>query len=365
MDRERKAVIGFSYCGGIGPATLAFLQRRFCSLDEAYTAEEKKLARILSQKQLYRFLSFRLSHSVDRILETLHKQNIWVIPCNDSTYPKQLLRLSDPPLCLYGKGKKEYTHMPEELYVSVVGTRKPTLYGTKVAFNTGKTLAGAGIIVVSGMATGIDTAAHEGAIKGGGGTILVLGTAIGKVYPAQNQRLYDDVIQHHGCAISEYPLGATVHQGTFVSRNRIIAAFSKSLIVVEGGIHSGSLVTANCALELGNNVYAVPGPITSEMSYTPNNLLREGAQVFLGADAFLNENGFFFVSSKTDSEKKEIKGLGGEEKRIYEALLDRNLFVDELSQSLHINNCDTLTYLSLLEMRGFVQKQEDGRFTVQ
>jgi DNA processing protein len=198
-----------------------------------------------------------------------------VIPLTDSRYPPRLKEIFDPPPLLFGRGRVELT---AELTLGIVGTRRPTAYGTAVAARLAKDLAGAGLAIVSGMARGIDTAAHKAALEAGGNTIAVFGCGVDQVYPAENRKLAEQLARD-GLILSEFPMGTPPYPQNFPIRNRIIAGMSVGVLVVEGGEYSGSAITAKLAAEQNREVFAVPGNITSKMSWGPNLLIKQGAKL--------------------------------------------------------------------------------------
>ncbi len=198
-----------------------------------------------------------------------------VVPLTDSRYPARLKEIFDPPPLLFVRGR---TELMGELVLGIVGTRRPTAYGTAVAARLAKDLAGAGLAIVSGMARGIDTAAHRATLEVRGGTIAVFGCGVDEVYPAENRKLAEQIGQD-GLILSEFPMATPPYPQNFPIRNRIIAGMSVGVLVVEGGEYSGSAITAKLAAEQNREVFAVPGNITSKMSWGPNLLIKQGAKL--------------------------------------------------------------------------------------
>jgi len=202
-----------------------------------------------------------------------------VIPLTDPRYPVRLKEIFDPPPLLFARGRVE---LMGELTLGVVGTRRPTAYGIAAAARLAKDLAGAGLTIASGMARGIDTAAHravlEVGLEAGGNTIAVFGCGVDEVYPAENRKLAE-TIARDGLIVSEFPMGAPPYPQNFPIRNRIIAGMSLGVLVIEGGEYSGSAITAKLAAEQNREVFAVPGNITSKMSWGPNLLIKQGAKL--------------------------------------------------------------------------------------
>ncbi|MCU1337061.1 MAG: protecting protein DprA [Bryobacterales bacterium] len=202
-----------------------------------------------------------------------------VVPLTDPRYPARLKEIFDPPALLFARGRVE---LLGELTLGIVGTRRPSAYGTAVAARLAKDLTMAGLAIASGMARGIDTAAHRAALEvgleAGGGTIAVFGCGVDEVYPAENRKLAEQ-IGRDGLIVSEFPMATPPYPQNFPIRNRIIAGMSVGVLVIEGGEYSGSAITAKLAAEQNREVFAVPGNITSKMSWGPNLLIKQGAKL--------------------------------------------------------------------------------------
>jgi DNA processing protein len=198
-----------------------------------------------------------------------------LIPIRTPLYPVSLKEIFDPPPVLFARGRIDLLHSP---MLAVVGTRRPTAYGAQAATRLARDLAAAGLTITSGMARGIDTAAHKAVLEAGGNTIAVFGCGVDQVYPAENRKLASQIAEK-GLLISEFPMGATAFPQNFPIRNRIISGCSLGVLVVEGGEYSGSAITAKLAAEQDREVFAVPGNITSKMSWGPNLLIKQGAKL--------------------------------------------------------------------------------------
>ncbi len=198
-----------------------------------------------------------------------------VISLGDPRYPQSLREIFDPPILLFARGRVE---LLQSLAVAVVGTRRPTAYGLAVAERLSGDLAHAGLTINSGMARGVDSAAHKGALAAGGDTIAVLGCGVDIVYPAENRRLAAELAVK-GLLISEFPMGSTAFPQNFPIRNRIISGISLGVLVVEGAQYSGSAITAKLAMDQGREVFAVPGNITNKLAWGPNLLIKQGAKL--------------------------------------------------------------------------------------
>ncbi len=206
-------------------------------------------------------------------LETARKSGARVLTALDADFPELLSKIYDPPLALYVKGDLAAGRAP----VGIVGTRKPTDYGVRSAARLARELAASGLTVVSGLARGIDTVAHEAAVKAGGKTWAVLGTGLNVIYPRENKQLAERILEGNGALVSEFPMDAGPMPANFPRRNRIISGLSYATVVIEGDFKSGSLITAKAALEQGREVLALPGHADSVMSRGPNMLIKNGA----------------------------------------------------------------------------------------
>jgi DNA processing protein len=207
--------------------------------------------------------------------EKVARLGVELVPITDARYPARLREIFDPPPLLYARGRVE---LLGHLMLAVVGTRRPTPYGMQVATRLSKDLSEAGLTIASGMARGIDTAAHRAVLDAGGDTIAVLGCGVDEVYPAENRKLSESLAAK-GLVLSEFPMGAPPFPQNFPVRNRIISGMSAGVLVVEGGEYSGSTITAKLASEQNREMFAVPGNVTSKMSWGPNLLIKQGAKL--------------------------------------------------------------------------------------
>jgi DNA processing protein len=265
-------------------------------------------------------------------------------------YPKELLDLSAPPSELYAIGNRSALIGPR---VAIVGTRQSTAYGERSTRTLTRALVRAGVSIISGMARGIDGAAHRTAIEESGKTVAVLGTGIDVPYPVGHSQLHRSIAEH-GLVLSENPPGATAHQGAFPKRNRIIAALAPVTIVIEAGFKSGALNTATQALELGRVVAAVPGPIDSEQSKGSNELLRDGAVLIASPDDALSLLG---VKAAND---RPIPSLPENEQRIWNALEKSFLEMDALAAKCGLTIPDCFAAITSLEIMGLIDCSAAG-----
>jgi DNA processing protein len=270
--------------GSVKPGQLLAV---FGGAEEIFKATRGELIRIpwLSAKEIDR-LCDKSFEKVEKITEDCLRLGCGIITYGDDDYPQRLRDIYDPPCVLYVK--RELFPVDDAVLISIVGTRQITEYGLEAATRLAIGLASHGAVVVSGFALGVDSAAHRGALKGGGKTIAVIGCGLDINYPASNNEL-GRLISSHGAVVSEYPPGTQPFTFNFPVRNRIIAGLSLGTVVVEAGARSGALITAGLAVEMGRDVFAVPGSIFSPMSEGTNKLLRDGAKPVLGVMDILEE----------------------------------------------------------------------------
>jgi DNA processing protein len=305
-----------------------------------------------------------LLKKADAEIKKAEKQKAEIVTFFDENYPAELREIYDPPILLYAKGA-----LPPQgsAKVAVVGSRASSLYGQRTARNIARDLASAGVVVVSGMALGIDTAAHEGALSADGITVAVLGGGLSRIYPKENKKIAEQIAEK-GAVISEYPMEMEPRPAYFPIRNRIISGLSQAVLVVEAKEKSGALITADAALEQGRDVFAVPGNVDSERSGGTNNLLKQGAKLASSAEDILEElrSKAESVLSVRPSLKKvpaETKDLGENEKRILSLLDSETLQADVLIEQSGLSAGETMTALTFLQMKGLVKEWPGKNFS--
>ncbi len=361
MNDELPFYLAFSHFLGIGPARFAVLLNHFEKAKKAYEANVKDIGEVIGLVLAKKFAEFRNKFDPFKKLAELKAKRIEVIPLFMFSYPKSLGEISDPPICLYVKGNINTFDFEKLFLFAVVGTRKPTPYGEQVARKFAAELADAGFVIISGMAMGIDTVAHQAALDAGGKTIAVLGCGVDIIYPAINRTLYENIIKSGGLIISEFPPGQLVAKGLFIARNRIISGLSMGVLVVEGAKDSGALITARYAGEQGKQVFAPPAPLTSEMSEAPNILLKNGAKLVTSIEDILEEFNLKIVPKK----KEEIEAdLENEEKIIFNILQNEAKLVDEITNETKLTVESILNTLSMLEIKGVVEKNGEGKYQI-
>ncbi len=283
---------------GVGPITFGRLLAKFGSVDGALGASVAELTKIegVGSRTAERIAASRQKFDSHAELELAEKLGAWIIHLDDERYPSLLKRIYDPPPVLYVKGTLSNE---DNLSLAIVGSRRCSIYGKEQASRFSHMLAAAGFTICSGMAYGIDTAAHAGALAAGGRTIAVQGCGLANVFPPENKKLFKNICESGAC-ISELPLRYEPLSENFPSRNRIIAGMSLGTIVVEAGSNSGALITAECAMENGREVMAVPGKIDSPLSRGANRLIKQGAKLIDSVEDVIEALGYVGSGLRTE-----------------------------------------------------------------
>lgn len=300
-------------------------------------------------------LERRKNCDLSKVAGYLEQQKMTVLFHSDVGYPELLKNIYDPSPVLFLRGRADFFN---ELSVALVGSRRATPYGLSVTENLARELAGAGVVVVSGLARGIDAAAHRGALDVGGKTIAVLGCGLDVVYPKENARLMDNVAEN-GLLISEFPPGSGPEAWHFPVRNRVISGLSKAIVVVEAAARSGALITAHAALEQGRDVLAVPGNITSKLSTGPNELIKQGAAPVLGAGDIFEELGLTVTKPESRKSTDGLK-LDDNETLLLKLLNFESVPLELIVQKSGLTAPEVMSALMFLEMKGLI-RQMPGR----
>ncbi len=296
---------------------------------------------------------------IDEEIAECKKRNFNILHFWDNAYPKKIRNYKNMPPCLYIEGDLP----PEDSYhVAIVGSRKASAYGLSTAHAIARQLAFHNVVIASGMAYGIDTQAHLGALDGKGKTIAVMGCSLDYCYPKSNQRLRSDIAKE-GAIISEFPLKTPPAPYLFPVRNRIISALSEAIVVVEAAEKSGALITVDYALDQAKEVYAVPGNITNPLSKGPHQLIKNGAQLFDGVEDFINER--LRYSSAGNSIQSCTTGCSAMEPlkiSILELLKTQSLSISEVLEQLDEPASEVLNAITFLEIEGYIE-QFCGKYT--
>ncbi|MDF2986906.1 MAG: protecting protein DprA [Eubacterium sp.] len=361
--REIDYWIWLSSLEGLGPVKAGKLLNTYQHPGIIYnlTETELKQNRQLTPRNVGELMNAEKRERVNTINSLMIKNDIKLVTVFDSQYPEKLRQIYDPPITLYYKGKFRVS----ELSIAIVGSRRTTNYGAFSAKKLSYELGLRGVQIVSGLARGIDSIAHEGCLDAGGKTVAVLGCGLDCIYPPENHTLFENIIKTGGLILSEYPPGMPPLQYNFPARNRIISGISSGVLVVEAAKRSGSLITADYALEQGREVFAVPGNIDCAYSKGTNQLIREGAKIVLSVEDILEE---FDYKEDIDSGKSTkasdkininpeaniYKGLSTEEIRIVKIIQKGIHHIDEIIQRSNISAKDINNILFMLEMKGVI-----------
>jgi DNA processing protein len=342
-SRDIEKWLKLAHADEVGPVTFGKLLKRFGSVDAVLGASVSGLMKVegIGAKTAERIAASRDKLDSGAELELAAKIGVWIVHLEDARYPPALRQIYDPPPVLYVKGTLDRA---DNLAIGIVGCRRCSLYGQEQSSRLAHLLAAAGFTIVSGMARGIDTAAHTGALAAQGRTLAVQGCGLSRVFPPENAKLFD-LISASGACISELPLRAEPLAENFPPRNRIIAGLSLGTIVVEASLRSGALITAQAALESNREVMAVPGKVDSPVSQGPHRLIKEGAKLIETVEDVMEALGYIgdqlkdhtALTAKETTQKVETPlfeatkfNLKGHEKTIYDALGKDPLHIDQL-----------------------------------
>jgi len=343
--------VGFSRVRGIGPVRLRALMDHFGDIRAAWAASSATLKALgFDRRTMENFLTLRSKLDLAAELARVYELGVTVLTWDSDDYPPLLKSISDPPPVLYVKGK---LLAQDEWALGAVGTRRATVYGREATRALVSGLAASGVTIVSGLAHGVDTYAHRAALDAGGRTIAVLGSGVDVIYPSENRKLAER-IANSGAVVSEYPLGTRPEGGNFPRRNRIISGLSLGLLVVEGRVTSGAMITADYAAEQGREVFAVPGNILNPVSAGPNQLIQQGAKLVTSIGDILEELNLTMVAAQTEA--REIIPDNETEAVLLKQLSSEPVHVDELGRVAGLPISEVSSTLALMELKGKVRQ---------
>lgn len=358
MD-ERFHWLALNFIPGVGPVLIKALLERFGSPKRIFRASRRELARVdgIGERLVEVIKETDVQEKVQRELKLIEELNASIVTLTDKSYPNNLRQIFDPPPLLYVRGNLQTS---DELAISMVGSRLTSHYGRMITEKIAGDLASHGVTIVSGMARGIDSAAHRGALSVGGRTIAVLGCGVDIVYPRENRHLFKE-ISTHGAVISEFPLSTPPDGANFPKRNRIISGLSLGVVVVQANSRSGSLITAGFALEQNRDVFAVPGNVGMAGSRGTNRLIKQGAKLIESAEDILEEVLPRFQHQELEPEDRKLS-LEEEEERVFSLLEDEPIHIDSIIAQTRMSASRISTILLQLELKGLVQQLSGKRF---
>lgn len=370
MDSDKVYYLPFSVFDGIGPVTFRNLIQYFKTAKNIWGSTDADIKNSPLPKHLHeRFLDFRRKFNIQEYVERLRKNCVWFWVIGDEEYPSLLSQIYDPPFVLFYKCLDQRRLIADRrrlanninIYINlcVVGSRKITNYGMRVVEDLIGGLYGQNICIVSGLALGIDAAAHRVALQNKLPTIAVLGCGLDILYPRENTRLAEELLDAGNYIISEVPLGRFVTRGIFPARNRIVSGMCKAVLIIEAAEKSGSLITASYALEQGRDVFVVPGPIHSPNEKGIIELLKKGATPVSSSSEILEELGFNLSGKNTlNQEYVKIKPRFDDEtqKKVYELLTaSGQTHINEMCKTLGVSIAELSSLLTVMEIRGWVR----------
>ncbi len=348
---DLKYRVGFNRIQGIGRAKFAQLEGYFGDMERAWNAGAAELkAAGLDTKYIEAIVSARPDISPDAEMDRLEQNHVKALTRNDPAFPARLKEIYDVPPVLYVKGDMT----PEDEWtIAVVGTRRATIYGREVTERLVAELVRNRITVVSGLARGIDSIAHRTTLECGGRTIAVFACGLDTVYPPENAKMAQDIIEH-GALVSEYPLGTRPQKEHFPMRNRIMSGISLGVLVIEGDVDSGAMITAKWALEQNREVFAVPGSILSPTSTGTNRLIKEGAKLVSDVQDILEELNLTMIPRQM--EMRELVPENETESLIIKHLSHEPVHIDQVCRSSCLPIATVSSTLAMMELKGIVRQ---------
>lgn len=357
---EEDIYLTFSLTTSIGPLKFLQLKEHFQTARAAIEANEGELANVVGSFPARQIVQARARIRAWPLLDQYRKRGITIITQTNPLFPRLLLQITDPPICLFALQKDNNPQIDTGLMrFAIVGSRRYTPYGKTVTYSLASSLSQSDITIVSGLALGIDATAHQAALECNKPTVAVLGCGVDILYPPANRGLRQLMIEKGNTLLSEYPPGTEPMRGFFVARNRIVSGISRGVLIVEGSDKSGSLTTARCAADQGRDVFAVPGPITSLTSQAPLILIKQGATLVTTASDILSE---YSIHEKQQSMVKS--NLSPSEQQVFELIIREPQYADEVALSLSWSIVQVMNILSLMEIKGLAEKDSSGKYHV-
>lgn len=348
-------LVGLHSIDGLGSVRIKNLLDYFRDPKLAWEANSKEFKTLsIPEPVIDKLVEARKRLDPEEYLAKVQKSGIRILTFFDENYPKSLKLIYDPPLILYYKGEI----LPkDDTALGIVGTRKITGYGQTVTERFAKELSEAGLTIVSGLARGVDTVAHKSTIEAGGRTLAILGGGLNKIFPSDNIQLAAKIASGFGAVITEFPPAYQSLAGNFPARNRIISGMSLGVLVTEAARDSGSLITARLALEQGREVFAIPGPITSDLSEGPASLIKEGARLVTNSQEILDDLGISSTNLKVSISTDDFSRI---EKEVLAFLENEQSHIDAIVRNLKITSAQVSAALIKMEIIGLVKNLGGG-----
>ena len=356
---DREYLIGLNLIPQLTPKRIQALFGRFETFEQIWNAPASAFTSLFGSRVLGEAIaSARSEATLDEELVKAEDKAVHIVTLVDEEYPAALREIDDPPIVLYVRGEQS---IDSARSIAIVGTRRGTRYGTMVAARFASQLALKGFIIVSGLAAGIDAAAHQGTLDVGGFTVAVMGCGIDYPYPKRNQPIYERIVET-GVVMSEYPMGSRPAKWTFPQRNRILAGLSRGVIVIQAPERSGALITARCALEQGRDVFAVPGNINSLTSAGSNRLIKQGAKLVDSVDDIFEEYPDLQLAREDASAEDIEPKLGETEATVYELIGLEPVHMDDIIARADLSPTEASHILLLLQLENLIEEAEGGRY---
>ncbi len=357
MEEDKKYWVGFNLVKGIGSARMKTVLDAFGSAEEAWRASTSELEQAgLSARLVDAVEKVRCSDALEITWEIIQQKMIQVLTWEDPLYPRRLKEIDQSPPLLYLTGT---VSEQDQWTVAIVGTRRVTAYGRQLTEEIARGLAQNGVTVISGLARGVDSIAHQAALKNNGRTLAVLGSGVDNIYPPEHRGLAAQIVES-GAIISDYPPGTPPEAANFPPRNRIISGLAQVVIVVEAGEVSGSLITASFAAEQNREVFAVPGYLYAPQSRGTNALIRSGAKIFIDLQDVLSC--LNLSNSKVQREARSVLPADASEAQLYALLGREPLHIDEISMLSSLPIEQISAALAMMELKGMVRQMGGMRY---
>ncbi|MEP7071850.1 MAG: DNA-processing protein DprA [Verrucomicrobiota bacterium] len=359
-----EACIALNMLPTMGPVRLRKLLQVFRSPERILAAGGNELRQVegVGAEVAQQITSWEAQVDLAAELERIRSAGVRVITAESTEYPRSLREIHAPPIVLYVWGELlERDHHA----IAIIGSRRTTHYGSEAAKKLSYQLAYAGLTIVSGLARGIDTAAHQGALAAKGRTIAVIGSGLSQLYPPENASLAEKIRAGHGAVVSEFSMMVEPDRQTFPMRNRIISGWSQGILVVEAGLNSGALITAAQAVEQGRSVYAVPGHINAPSAMGSNRLIQQGAKLVMDAADILDDLHMLLPGSPPppDDSARPLPELSDSERSVYDAINAEETAIDAIAAKCNLPSATVSSTLLRLELKRLV-KQLPGKFFV-